>query len=66
MAPAPPAPRRGAERAVPGPAPDRAGDPAGTGEELAGLDALQTDELCPCNWNKGEATLDPKKLMAGA
>ncbi len=21
------------------------------------LDALQTDELCPCNWNKGEATL---------
>ena len=21
------------------------------------LDALQTDELCPCNWKKGEATL---------
>jgi peroxiredoxin (alkyl hydroperoxide reductase subunit C) len=21
------------------------------------LDALQTDELCPCNWNKGEKTL---------
>jgi len=21
------------------------------------LDALQTDELCPCNWNKGEDTL---------
>ena len=21
------------------------------------LDALQTDELCPCNWHKGEATL---------
>lgn len=21
------------------------------------LDALQTDELCPCNWTKGEATL---------
>lgn len=21
------------------------------------LDALQTDELCPCNWEKGEATL---------
>jgi peroxiredoxin (alkyl hydroperoxide reductase subunit C) len=21
------------------------------------LDALQTDELCPCNWQKGEATL---------
>jgi peroxiredoxin (alkyl hydroperoxide reductase subunit C) len=22
------------------------------------LDALQTDELCPCNWKKGEATLE--------
>jgi len=22
------------------------------------LDALQTDELCPCNWNKGEQTLN--------
>jgi peroxiredoxin (alkyl hydroperoxide reductase subunit C) len=21
------------------------------------LDALQTDELCPCNWKKGEDTL---------
>jgi len=21
------------------------------------LDALQTDELCPCNWKKGDATL---------
>ena len=21
------------------------------------LDALQTDELCPCNWEKGEPTL---------
>jgi alkyl hydroperoxide reductase subunit AhpC len=21
------------------------------------LDALQTDELCPCNWQKGEAVL---------
>lgn len=42
-APVPPAPRRGADRAVPGPAPDRPGDPAGTGEELAGLDALQTE-----------------------
>ena len=21
------------------------------------LDALQSDELCPCNWNKGEATI---------
>jgi peroxiredoxin (alkyl hydroperoxide reductase subunit C) len=22
------------------------------------LDALQTDELCPCNWQKGDATLE--------
>ncbi|HET7676210.1 MAG TPA: peroxiredoxin, partial [Gammaproteobacteria bacterium] len=21
------------------------------------LDALQTDELCPCNWQQGEETL---------
>lgn len=21
------------------------------------LDALQTDELCPCNWEKGQSTL---------
>jgi peroxiredoxin (alkyl hydroperoxide reductase subunit C) len=21
------------------------------------LDALQTDELCPCNWKKGEETI---------
>jgi peroxiredoxin (alkyl hydroperoxide reductase subunit C) len=21
------------------------------------LDALQTDELCPCNWKQGEETL---------
>ena len=27
-------------------------------EVLRVLDALQTDELCPCNWQKGEATLD--------
>jgi peroxiredoxin (alkyl hydroperoxide reductase subunit C) len=26
-------------------------------EVLRTLDALQTDELCPCNWSKGEATL---------
>ncbi|HEX5542485.1 MAG TPA: peroxiredoxin [Micromonospora sp.] len=35
-------------------------------EVLRVLDALQTDELCPCNWNKGGETLDPKKLMVGA
>ena len=26
-------------------------------EVMRVLDALQTDELCPCNWEKGEATL---------
>ena len=24
---------------------------------LGVLDALQTDELCPCNWKQGEETL---------
>jgi peroxiredoxin (alkyl hydroperoxide reductase subunit C) len=28
-------------------------------EVLRVLDALQTDELCPCNWIKGEETLVP-------
>jgi lipoyl-dependent peroxiredoxin subunit C len=28
-------------------------------EVLRVLDALQTDELCPCNWNKGEQILRP-------
>jgi peroxiredoxin (alkyl hydroperoxide reductase subunit C) len=23
------------------------------------LDALQTDELCPCNWKAGDPTLNP-------
>jgi peroxiredoxin (alkyl hydroperoxide reductase subunit C) len=27
-------------------------------EVLRTLDALQTDELCPCNWKKGEKTLE--------
>jgi alkyl hydroperoxide reductase subunit AhpC len=27
------------------------------GEVLRVLDALQSDELCPCNWHKGEPTL---------
>jgi alkyl hydroperoxide reductase subunit AhpC len=35
-------------------------------EVLRVLDALQSDELCPCNWNKGEETLDATKLLAGA
>lgn len=26
-------------------------------EVLRVLDALQTDELCPCNWKKGDATI---------
>jgi len=26
-------------------------------EVLRTLDALQTDELCPCNWEKGQSTL---------
>ena len=26
-------------------------------EVLRVLDALQTDELCPCNWQKGQNTL---------
>ena len=29
-------------------------------EVLRVLDALQTDELCPCNWKKGEETLTAK------
>jgi len=28
-------------------------------EVLRVLDALQTDELCPCNWHKGEEVLNP-------
>jgi peroxiredoxin (alkyl hydroperoxide reductase subunit C) len=27
-------------------------------EVIRVLDALQTDELCPCNWKKGEATIN--------
>ncbi len=27
-------------------------------EVLRVLDALQTDELCPCNWQKGQSTLN--------
>jgi lipoyl-dependent peroxiredoxin subunit C len=28
-------------------------------ETIRVLDALQTDELCPCNWQKGEEVLHP-------
>lgn len=30
-------------------------------ETLRVLDALQTDELCPCNWSRGEKTLGAAK-----
>lgn len=33
-------------------------------EVLRVLDALQTDELCPCNWKKGEETLTSQLEMA--
>ncbi len=35
-------------------------------EVLRVLDALQTDELCPCNWEKGKDTLDPTELFKQA
>ena len=34
-------------------------------EVLRVLDALQSDELCPCNWNKGEDTLDAGQAAGG-
>ncbi len=33
-------------------------------ETLRILDALQSDELCPCNWNKGEDTINVTSEMA--
>ena len=30
------------------------------------LDGLQTDELCPCNWQKGEDTLKAVRAKGGA
>jgi alkyl hydroperoxide reductase subunit AhpC len=33
-------------------------------ETLRVLDALQTDELCPCNWQKGQPTLSQPSLVA--
>ena len=35
-------------------------------EVLRVLDALQSDELCACNWKKGEATIDAGALMSAA
>jgi alkyl hydroperoxide reductase subunit AhpC len=34
-------------------------------EVVRALDALQTDELCPCNWEKGQETLTQKMQKAG-
>jgi peroxiredoxin (alkyl hydroperoxide reductase subunit C) len=34
-------------------------------EVLRVLDGLQTDELCPCNWKKGEETLTTKLKKVG-
>ncbi|GAA3539261.1 peroxiredoxin [Nonomuraea rosea] len=33
-------------------------------EVLRVLDALQSAELCPCNWSKGESGLDAQHLLA--
>ncbi|HET9059630.1 MAG TPA: peroxiredoxin [Acidimicrobiales bacterium] len=33
-------------------------------EVLRVLDALQTDELCACNWQKGQPTIDAAELMS--
>jgi peroxiredoxin (alkyl hydroperoxide reductase subunit C) len=35
-------------------------------EVLRVLDALQTDELCACNWRQGDPTLDAGSLMGRA
>jgi alkyl hydroperoxide reductase subunit AhpC len=35
-------------------------------EVLRVLDALQTDELCPCNWEKGQETLRVYPVWRGA
>ncbi|HBP0978964.1 peroxiredoxin [Comamonas sp. Y6] len=35
-------------------------------EVLRVLDALQADELCACNWRKGDPTLDAGELLAAS
>ncbi|WP_129840751.1 peroxiredoxin [Streptomyces sp. RFCAC02] len=35
-------------------------------EVLRVLDALRTDALCPCDWTRGDDTLDAGALLAGA
>lgn len=37
-----------------------------TDEVLRQLDALQSDELCACNWQKGAATIDSFSEMTHA
>jgi len=32
-------------------------------EVLALADAMQTDELCPCNWSKGDEVIDCRKAV---
>lgn len=32
-------------------------------EVLRVLDALQTGELCPCNWRKGDSTINPSEVV---
>ncbi|HLT29104.1 MAG TPA: peroxiredoxin [Myxococcaceae bacterium] len=34
-------------------------------EVVRTLDALQTDELCPCNWERGQETLTQQMAKAG-
>ncbi|MCX0274257.1 peroxiredoxin [Nocardia fusca] len=35
-------------------------------EVLRVLDALQSDELCACNWKKGDPTIDARELLAAS
>ena len=35
-------------------------------EVLRVLDALQTDELCACNWQKGQPTINAAELMTAS
>ncbi|SIR86453.1 peroxiredoxin [Williamsia sterculiae] len=35
-------------------------------EVLRVLDALQSDELCACNWRKGDPTIDAKELLTAS
>ncbi|AWK75172.1 hypothetical protein CBI38_30075 [Rhodococcus oxybenzonivorans] len=35
-------------------------------EALLVLDALQSDQLCACNWTKGDPTISPGALLSGS